>query len=72
MTKCCTMIIKTRHQKPQLGTFSASQGPSPAERRVAGTLIKSMIDVSGGIVQVPTASHGHVCSKHNTISHNYC
>jgi hypothetical protein len=73
MTRCSTMVIN--NDSPSKTTIQdildkpGTSAPSPAERRVAGTLIKRMIDGNGGVVQVPTGSHGQVCSE--LKQHNY-
>ena len=74
-TKCSTLF---RHDSPSKTTIKdilskpGTSTPSPAERRVAGTLIKRMMmDGNSGVVQVPTGSHGQVCRKytHFHIAH---
>ena len=51
--------------KTTIGDIFSQQStsmPSPAVQRAAGTLIKRMLS-DDGLMQVPTGSHGQVCSN---------
>ena len=58
-SRCNLLGVADSPSKLTVGDIlKTKSAPTPAERRVAGQIIKRMLNTASGIVQVPSGSHG--------------